>query len=233
MRRFRAQGLPGKHLNGGGSVPASDTFFRPRPDSGRVISMTAKPRIGILGTGNVGKALLEGWKRTGHEVRATGKNAAEVQGLARWADVLVLAVPFGERDNALRELGDGVNGKVLVDVTNALTSSHEFAADVSKSGAEGLQEKAHGAKVVKAFNTVFADNMAKGQVKGQPLSLFVAGDHADAKQTVMGLGRELGFDAVDAGPLKNARWLETLGYLAIQLGYSQKMGTQIGFRLVH
>lgn len=181
----------------------------------------------------MGTALTNGWKGKGLEVRSAGKDPAEAKGLARWADVLVLAVPFGERDNALQELGDGVRGKILVDVTNAVTPSYDIAIDVSKSGAEQLQEKAKGAKVVKAFNTVFADNMSQGQVKGQALSLFVASDHADAKQTVMGLGRELGFDAVDAGPLKNARWLEMMGYFNIQLGFTQKMGTQIGFKLVH
>ena len=86
---------------------------------------------------------------------------------------------------------------------------------------------------VKAFNTVFAQNMATGQVKGRKLSLFVASDDRGAKEKVLGLGRELGFDAVDAGPLQNARGLESLGFFQIQLGYGLKMGTDIGFTLVH
>jgi hypothetical protein len=69
--------------------------------------------------------------------------------------------------------------------------------------------------------------------KGTTLTLFVAGDDQDAKEQALTLGRDIGFDAVEAGPLKNARWLESLGYLNIQLGYTQKMGTQIGFKLVH
>lgn len=87
--------------------------------------------------------------------------------------------------------------------------------------------------MVKAFNTVFAEHMATGQVKGTTLTLFVAGDDQNAKEQVLTLGRDIGFDAVDAGPLKNARWLESLGYLNIQLGYTQKMGSHIGFKLVH
>jgi predicted dinucleotide-binding enzyme len=75
--------------------------------------------------------------------------------------------------------------------------------------------------------------MAAGQVKDETLTLFVAGDDAGAKEQVLGLGKGMGLDPVDAGPLKNARWLETLGYLNIQLGYMLKMGTQIGFKLVH
>jgi len=54
-----------------------------------------------------------------------------------------------------------------------------------------------------------------------------------SKDQVLSLGREIGFDAVDAGPLQNARWIESLGFLNIQLGYMLKMGTQIGFKLIH
>jgi predicted dinucleotide-binding enzyme len=89
------------------------------------------------------------------------------------------------------------------------------------------------ARVVKAFNTVFAEHMATGQVNGATLTLFVAGDDQGAKEQALTLGRDIGFDAVDAGPLKSARWLESLGYLNIQLGYGLKMGTHIGFKLVH
>jgi predicted dinucleotide-binding enzyme len=87
--------------------------------------------------------------------------------------------------------------------------------------------------VVKAFNTVFAPHMASGQVKGTSLTLLVAGDDPHAKDEVLALGRDIGFDSVDAGPLRNARWLEALGYLNIQLGYMLKMGTEIGFKLIH
>ena len=72
-----------------------------------------------------------------------------------------------------------------------------------------------------------------GRVEGQELTVFAAGDDAGAKQRVLALQRDIGFDAVDAGPLKNARWLETLGYFNIQLGFVVGMGTKIGFKLVH
>jgi predicted dinucleotide-binding enzyme len=75
--------------------------------------------------------------------------------------------------------------------------------------------------------------MSTGKVKGEALSLFAAGDDAKAKELVLGLGRDIGFDPIDAGPLVNARWLETLGFLNIQLGFTQKMGTDVGFRFVH
>jgi len=75
--------------------------------------------------------------------------------------------------------------------------------------------------------------MDTGRVKDEQLTLLVAGDDVGAKATTMRLGRDLGFDVIDAGPLKNARWLETLGYLNIQLGYVLNMGPDIGWKVVH
>jgi predicted dinucleotide-binding enzyme len=193
----------------------------------------AKPRIGIIGRGKVGTAISTGARRSGYDVQVVGKDPNGVRDTTRWAEVIVLAVPYAERANALREMDESVRGKVLVDVTNALTPSFTFAHDLSKSGAEELQEMARGATVVKAFNTVFAQNMATGHTKQQQLTLFVAGDNPNAKARVLEFGRDLGFDALDAGPLKNARWLETLGFLNIQLSAGLKMGPEIGFKLVH
>jgi hypothetical protein len=76
--------------------------------------------------------------------------------------------------------------------------------------------------------------MDKGRVNGERLTLFVAGDDARAKDAVRDLGRDLGFDAIDAGDLKNARWMETLGMFNIKLGSQEGgLGTDIGFKLVH
>ncbi len=190
-------------------------------------------RIAIIGRGSVGSALEKGLKGAGHEVRSVGNEPSKVRETASWGEVVILAVPFGAIDAAVKEMGDGVNGKPLIDVSNALTPDFKLAIGIDTSGAEMLQKKAPRARVVKAFNTVFAQHMATGTVKGQQLTLFVAGDDADAKTRTLDLGRGLGFDPVDAGPLTNARWLETLGYFNIQLGFGPaKMGKDIGFRLV-
>lgn len=195
--------------------------------------MAATPRIGIIGAGNVGTALTQGLSRAGFDVNAVGREPERVRQLARDADVVILAVPFGERMNALREMGDAVDGKVLVDVTNAITPEGEFATSGARSGAEELQENARTAKVVKAFNTVFAPNMSTGKVHGERLTLLYAGDDPQAKATVGRLGRAIGFDPVDAGPLKNARWLEALGMLTISLGYEQGLGPASGIKIIH
>lgn len=192
-----------------------------------------KVKIAVIGKGNVGSALKSGLERAGHEVKSVGRDPSSVREAATRSEIIILAVPFLAIDETIRELGDSVRGKILVDVTNALTPDFQLALGFSTSSAEELQKKTPDAKVVKAFNTVFAQNMATGLVKGEPLTLFVAGDDPHAKEQVLALGKGMGFDPVDAGPLVNARWLETLGYLNIQLGYMLKMGTQIGFKLIH
>lgn len=192
-----------------------------------------KPKIAIIGQGNVGSALRRGLERAGYDVRAVGNDPTRVRETAAWGDAIVLAVPYAAIDGALRAFGDGVDGKPLIDVTNVLTPDYRLAVGFTTSGAEELQKKAPQAKVVKAFNTVFAEHMATGQAKSATLTVLAAGDDELAKRRALGLAGDIGFDAVDAGPLANARWLETLGYLNIQLGYVLKMGTEIGFKLIH
>lgn len=192
-----------------------------------------KTKIAIIGKGNVGSAIQSGSTQSGYEVKAVGKDPAGIRTAAAWGDLVILAVPFAAVDDVVRVLEDSVQGKVVVDATNALTPDFQLAVGFTTSGAEELQKKLPAAKVIKAFNTVFAEHMASGKLKGEKLTLLVAGDSATAKEQILTLGRSIGFDAIDAGPLQNARWLESLGYLNIQLGYMLKMGTQIGFQLIH
>ena len=191
-----------------------------------------EPKIGIIGHGRVGSALERGLVRAGFDVRAVGHDADAVRGCGEWAEVIVLAVPFRAIEETIEELDDTLDGKVVLDVTNAL-DEHMQLVQSDKSGAEQLQEIAPSAHVVKIFNTVFAQHMDSGRVDGESLTAFVAGDDHEAKETAIELAEAIGFDAVDAGPLTNARWLETLGFFNIQLGYVEKMGPDIGFKLVH
>jgi hypothetical protein len=193
--------------------------------------MTTK--IAIIGKGNVGSALSRGFKKNArHEVTMVGNDPAAVRAAAAGADVVVLAVPFGALDATLKSLGDALDGKVVIDPTNALTADMKLALGFETSGAEELQKKAPKAKVVKAFNGVFAQHMDAGRVKDERLTLLIAGDDAAAKATVKFLGDGIGFDTIDAGPLSAARELEPLGYLNIRLGYLQKLGVEVGFRIV-
>lgn len=191
--------------------------------------------IGILGNGNVGSALARGLFRAGYEARAVGKDPAAVRDTVKSANVVLLAVPFGAIDDVIRSAGgaDAFAGKTVVDVTNALTPDMSLALGFETSGAEELQKKLAGARVVKAFNTVFAQHMDSGRLGDERLSAFVAGDDEEAKAQAMTLARDIGFDAVDGGPLRGARLLEPLGFFNIQLGYVIGMGTATGFKYVH
>jgi 8-hydroxy-5-deazaflavin:NADPH oxidoreductase len=193
--------------------------------------MTTK--IGIIGDGNVGSALARGLKRAGHDVRAVGKDKTAIREAASRADVVLLAVPFGAIDEVVEDISSFVEGKTLIDVTNALDANMSLAVGFTTSGGEELQKKLPKARVVKAFNTVFAQHMDSGRLGDKPLTAFAAADDNGAKQKVLELARGIGFDAVDAGPLKNARLLEPLGFFNIQLGYVLGLGTQIGFELLH
>lgn len=190
-------------------------------------------KIAIIGNGNVGSALQRGLTKAGHDVEAVGNEPNRVGEAAENAEVVIIAVPFQAIDDVVRELGSAADGKVLVDVTNALTPEYQLAVGFTTSGAEQLQQKLPGAKVVKAFNTVFAQHMDSGQVKGETLTVLAAGDDASAKATVLRLAQEIGFDAVDAGGLQAARLLEPMALQNIAFGYMLGLGTDIGFKLVH
>jgi predicted dinucleotide-binding enzyme len=191
-----------------------------------------EPKIGIIGHGRVGSALERGLVRAGFDVRAVGHDADAVRGCGEWADVIVLAVPFRAIEETIEELDATIDGKVMLDVTNAL-DEHMHLVQSDTSGAQELQEMAPNARVVKIFNTVFAQHMDSGRVDGESLTAFVAGDDHDAKEIAIEIAVAIGFDAVDAGPLSNARWLESIGFFNIQLAYAEKMGPKIGFKLLH
>lgn len=188
-------------------------------------------KIAIIGSGSVGSALARGLGRAGNEVQTSKRKDAGEK--AKWGEIVVLAVPFAAVGDVVATHGDALRGKIVVDVTNALTADMKLALGYSTSGAEELQKMLPTSRVVKCFNTVFAEHMDKGRVASQQLTVFAAGNDDDARRTVLRLAKEIGFDAVDGGPLVNARSLETMGFFNIQLGYTLGMGTKMGLRLFH
>jgi predicted dinucleotide-binding enzyme len=190
-------------------------------------------KIGIIGKGNVGTAIGTGLTRKGHKIKFGHRDPNEpVADAAKWGEVIILAVPYENVTDAARAIGTIADGKILLDVTNAVGDNMNLMIGFSTSAAEELQKKMPKARVVKAFNSVFAQNQSTGRIGDEQLTLFIAGDDVKAKQTVMQLGRDIGFDPVDAGPLKSARYLEPMAMLLINLGYVLGMGNGIGYRLV-
>ncbi len=190
-------------------------------------------KIAIIGKGNVGTALQKGLSQAGHETRFGHRNPSEsVADAAKWGETIILAVPHDNTDDAVEAIKPYVDGKTVIDVTNAIGANMDLGIDCATSTAEQTQQKLPKAHVVKAFNTVFAPNQSTAKVGSQQLSAFYAGDDAEAKQTVAQLTRDMGFDPIDCGPLKSARYLDAMGILIINLAFKNGMGTNIGYKLV-
>jgi predicted dinucleotide-binding enzyme len=206
-------------------------------------------RIAVVGAGSVGGALGFGWSAAGHDVvfavRDLGSPSAseaaarggQLVSIAEAAEseVIVLAVPWTSIDETLAGLGD-VGGKIVIDATNPV--GPPFARlDVagSDSGAETIQRTLPDARLVKAFNQTGWQNLAEAYrfPEGQEPVMFVAGDDADARQVVLGLARDLGFEGIEAGPLTMSRYLEPLAMLWILMANAQGMGQRFAFSLIH
>jgi len=194
-------------------------------------------KVAILGKGNVGKALQTAFSKAKCDVqfgsRKPEKGELSQKDVVAWGEVVVLAVPHTAVAETINAVGPSAfRGKIVLDVTNALNQNWELAIGLSTSGGEEVAKLVPGAKVVKAFNTVFAENQSTGKIGTETLTLFVAGDDEASKRAIMDIGAKIGFDPVDAGPLKAARYLEPMAVMLIGLGYGAKMGTGIGYRLV-
>ncbi len=201
--------------------------------------------IVIVGAGNVGSALGHGWRRAGHTVTFAvrdpnkrnklgedqGIAVVPMDGAAAAADVVALTVPWPAVGPALQAMGP-LAGKIVLDATNPLTPDFALAVGHNDSAAETVARLAPGARVVKAFNTTGFNNMADSRYPGGKLVMLVAGDDADAKNTVLALASDLGFDGVDAGPLTMSRYLEPMAMVWIKLATTQKMGRDFGFALL-
>ena len=137
----------------------------------------------------------------------------------------MLAVYYPDARAAVERYGDGLAGKVVVDVTVPLDfqTMEGFLVPVDSSGAEELQKLAPAARFVKAFNTTFARTLVPGEVAGHPLDVFVAGDDEAAKAQVAQLVEAGGLRSIDAGPLRRARQLEHAAFL--QIAVQETLGT--------
>jgi predicted dinucleotide-binding enzyme len=165
-------------------------------------------RIAVLGSGRVGGALAETWREAGHDVAVSSRET--VAETATAGDVVVLAVPAAAAPDVLAAAGS-LDGKVLVDATNNLSGGpdgREIAALVP------------GARVVKAFNTVFSTFMHDTPPE-RPASLVFCGDDDEAKRAVAELIRAAGFEPVDAGGSARSPDVEAFARLVIGLRYEQ------------
>jgi hypothetical protein len=200
-------------------------------------------KIGILGTGEVGKALAAGFLGKGDSVMMGSRDAANpklvewVKGagpkasggtfadVAAWADLVVLATLWSGTENALKLAGaDRLKGKVVMDATNPLVfkpnQPPSLALGHTDSGGEQVQRWLPGAKVVKVYNTVGNAHMVHPKFPGGPPDMFICGNDAGAKQTVSGICAAFGWPTIDCGGIEGSRLLEPLCILWVQYGFS-------------
>ncbi|NSL54607.1 NADPH-dependent F420 reductase [Uliginosibacterium aquaticum] len=200
-------------------------------------------KIAIIGTGNMGAGLASALAAAGHEISVGARDLTKAAALAekighgtvgggiaavaKLADVVILALPFGAAAEAIKLAGD-LAGKLLIDISNPISADYkELTIGHTTSAAEEIQKLAPQARVVKAFNTIFAQLMAPESRSGKTLQVFVAGDDATAKATVSGLAQSIGFEAVEAGPLSNSRFIEPIGEMNIHFGYFLGKGPSV------
>jgi predicted dinucleotide-binding enzyme len=148
------------------------------------------------------------------------------------SDLVILAVPYAAAASVAGSV-DHWKNRILVDATNPLAPGLAgLVLGTTTSGSEEIARLAHGARVVKAFNTTGADNMADTRYAGGTPFMPVCGDDAAARQRVMALATLIGFDAVDLGPLIAARYLEPFAMTWIHMAVKQGLGRNFAFSML-
>ena len=191
--------------------------------------------IAMIGTGSVGGALGPRFAGIGERIvygsrtpeteriaalverTGAGTKALSPDAAARACNTIVLAVPWFAVEETVKSFGN-LDGKLIVDVTNPLgvQDGVEVAANVpANSGGEFVQSLAPGARVVKAFNTIYYTVMAVPETAGGPVSVLISGDDAEAKARVAKLASGIGFEPVDVGGLRTARYTEAMALLLV------------------
>jgi predicted dinucleotide-binding enzyme len=207
-------------------------------------------RMGILGSGLMGGKLGTRFARAGHEVvfsyarseQKLKRLAREAQGnaragtpsdAAREADALLLAVHWSRVDDVLKQASN-VSGKVIVSCSLPMNGDNtDLVVGHTSSGAEALAKKIRGAQIVSAFGTVPSEvlfSVFDARRKANRPSLVYCGDDPGAKDVAATLIRDVGFDPVDAGPLRIARYMEPFSLLVGQLAYEGEGGPELAYR---
>ncbi|HEX4858470.1 MAG TPA: NADPH-dependent F420 reductase [Usitatibacteraceae bacterium] len=204
--------------------------------------------ISILGAGNVGMALAGALIRAGESVvfgvpdparytDAVAKLGAKARvtdadEAIRLNEIVILAVPHASALDIAERVADW-QGKILVDATNPLAPGLAgLTIGTTDSGAEDIARRARSARVVKAFNTTGAENMADARYANGTLMMPVCGDDRAARTRVMDMAASIGFRPLDCGSLAAARYLEPFAMTWIHLAFKQGMGRNFGFALL-
>lgn len=207
--------------------------------------------ISIIGTGRMGQALATSIRHTtphpvylgsreeekGEHIAARldpdrsqiiGKSIPEAAALG---EIIIFAFPWYALVDVERAVGP-LKGKIIIDCINPLTSSGSLALGHKRSAAEEIQSTFPLAKVVKGFHHIYCDHLSTPIFQEKPLAAFYCSDHDDAKRAFQALAQALGFEPIDSGPIKHARYLEPMSTLWIQMAFHMGLGPDMAFTLV-
>lgn len=204
-------------------------------------------KIAIIGAGNVGSSLGRAFAANDHQIRFGVRNpakiaelvagcgptasASDIRSAVQFGEILILTVPWGAAKATLEAAGD-LTGKILVDCVNPVawdngpTISREV---VGSSAAQKIAEWSK-ARVVKAFSTHGAEFNLAPSIDGVPVDTYLCSDDEEAKVIVSALARDLGFSTVDAGPLRNAAFIEHMAALWVYLAVKTDLGRNFVFK---
>lgn len=154
---------------------------------------------------------------------------------ASWeADIIIVAVPFHAEKEVAEKIKEFANQKVVISIANPLNDDYNgLVTPPTTSAAEEMQKLLPHAKVIKAFNTTFANDFSSPFIEGKQVDAFIAGDDQDALETVAELVSTVGFNPIIAGNLSVSRILENMQLLLIQLGIKYNYNWLAGWKILH
>jgi len=219
--------------------------------------MSAKQTIAIIGaTGNMGSAIARSLSKGRNRLLLFSHNqdksqllandinnnhtSADVEAIecpvnASWeADIIILAIPYGAEKEIAAQIRDVANQKIVISIANPLNKTYnKMVTAPDTSAAEELQKLLPNSKVIKAFNTIFAADFANPVIDGKQVDSFIAGNDAEALETVTELVNTAGFNAIVAGDLQASRTLEHMMLLLIQLTMKYNYNWLAGWKILH
>ncbi|MEL7004340.1 MAG: NAD(P)-binding domain-containing protein [Bacteroidota bacterium] len=192
-------------------------------------------KVGFIGNGNVAKKLGSLMESTNYQVsygtRGDDKNEKSISEIIKDNEVILLAIPYGAVESVIKNYGELLNGKTVIDITNPINIENWKPIFMGESSAgEKLSDLLPNSHIVKAFNSIFADVMDRNKLEfnGQKLTAFIASDNEQSANLVKKIADDIGFQGFIVGGIQNARYLESLANLNIAIALSGG-GTEAGF----
>lgn len=207
-------------------------------------------KIGIIGSGNMGGNLARLWAAEGHEIMLTSTSPIQTKEVAdsigrnvttgttketvNFGNVVVFAFPYSSLEDVISK-GGSFDNKIIIDLINPLTDDAlDLLIGHNTSAAEEISHRLQKAKVIKAFNTIASPVMQSElgiKFNGVAPDVYYCGGDEESKKVVKQLIEDIGFEAIDAGPLTNSRFLEPMAEFVIQLAILG-MGADIAIKIL-